>query len=134
MDREIRNNAELQIRKTIDNYTAAIERGDPELWESLFWLDDPALSVLENDRPHLLGRKYIDFLTGLIRKQGPHPSNQKWYETQVYFLSANVAYTTSLRDEIFAGGVTKTSRITLVFKKKEDQWRIIHGHFSIVPE
>ena len=134
MDPAATSNDEQQIRKAIDNYVVAMERGDPQLWESLFWLDDPALSIVENDRPHLLGREYVDFLTGLIGKRGPHPSGQKWYETRVHFLSTSIAYTTSLRDETFSGGIVKTSRVTLVFKKKDDQWRIIHGHFSFVPE
>ena len=122
------------ILDVIDNYPRAFELGDPELWESLFWLDDPDFSVIENDKPHLMGREYIDFITGLIRQRGKQPAGPKWYKTQVHALSDGLAYTTSLRDETFRNGITKTSRITLLFRKKEGEWRIIHSHFSIVPE
>jgi len=58
--------AEKAILAVIDNYVRAGELGDPGLWESLFWLDDPDFTVIENDKPHLMGREYIDFITGLI--------------------------------------------------------------------
>jgi hypothetical protein len=37
----------------------------------------------------------------------------------------------SLRDEI---STATTSRVTLVFRKKGNEWRITHGHFSNVPK
>lgn len=126
--------AEKAILAVIDNYVRAGELGDPGLWESLFWLDDPDFTVIENDRPHLMGREYIDFITGLIRERGKGSAGPKWYKTNVNILSPDIAYTTSLRDEVFPSGIEKASRITLVFKKKEGQWRIIHGHFSVVPD
>lgn len=126
--------AKREILRIIDDYPNALERGDPRLWESLFWLDDPDFTVIENDKPHRMGREYIDFITGLIRERGKQPPGPRWYQTEVHFLSPGTAYTTSLRDEVFPDGITRTSRITLVFKKKAGQWRIIHGHFSVVPE
>jgi ketosteroid isomerase-like protein len=40
-------------------------------------------------------------------------------------------YSVSLRDEI---NTSTTSRATLVYQKKHDQWRIVHAHFSNVPK
>lgn len=134
MDDEASQESERAILATIDNYPRAFELGDPTLWEGLFWLADPQFTVIENDKPHLMGREYIDFITGLIRERGKQPPMPRWYKTNVRVLAPEIAYTTSLRDEVFPGEIEKTSRITLVFKKKNDQWRIIHAHFSIVPE
>jgi hypothetical protein len=56
----------------------------------------------------------------------------RFYDTQVHLLSPEVAYSVSLRDQEEDGEI-KTSRVTLVFLKKGNEWRIIHGHFSYVP-
>ena len=50
---------------------------------------------------------------------------------RVCFLSPEVAYCVSLRDEI---NTLTTSRVTLVYQKKDDEWRIIYGHFSDIPK
>jgi len=122
---------EAKVQKVLDSYAVALERGDAELWESLFWLDDPNFTAIENDRPHVLDRKYIEWIAALLRQRGPRPGNQRWYDTRVFLLTPEVACTVSLREEL---DVKKTSRVTLVFQKKGDQWRIVHGHFSCVPE
>lgn len=57
----------------------------------------------------------------------------KFYDTEVHMLSPEVAYSASLRDQDEDGEV-KTSRVTLVFFKKGDEWKIIHGRFSYVPQ
>lgn len=120
-----------QIMGLIDSYTKALDSGDAELWESLYWLDDPNFSEIENDKPYLLDRRYIEQIGAALRKRGPATPNQRWHDTKVYLLSPNTAYSVSLRDEI---NTRTTSRVTLVYEKKGGQWRIIHGHFSNVPE
>ena len=56
--------------------------------------------------------------------------DQRWYDTKVYLLTPDVAYTVSLRDERSTGA---TSRVTLIFQKKQGHWRVVHAHFSNVP-
>ncbi len=124
-----RDNAE--ILRIIDSYTKALDSGDAALWESLYWLDDPAFSEIENDRPYFLDRSYIQQISAMLRKRGPATPNQRWYDTNVHILSPNVAYSVSLRDEL---NTKTTSRVTLVYLKKEDEWRIIHAHMSDVPK
>ncbi len=118
-----------KILEIIESYPQALANADA--WEKLFWLDDPNFTEIENDRRWLLGRDYIEMISGLIRKRAPSPPNQKWYDTKVYFLGPDVAYSVSLRDEL---NTNQTSRVTLIYLKKGDEWRIIHGHFSNVPE
>ncbi len=84
-----------------------------------------------NDRPRLMGHEYIEFISGLLRKRGEQPSNQRWYDTKIFILSPDSAYSVSLREEI---NVKKTSRVTFILQKKKGEWRIMHGHFSYVPE
>ncbi|MCD6485504.1 MAG: nuclear transport factor 2 family protein [Candidatus Odinarchaeota archaeon] len=31
-------------------------------------------------------------------------------------------------------GAFRTSRVTLIFLKKDNRWKIIHGHFSYMPK
>lgn len=123
--------AQAQILSIISSYTKASEDGDATLWEGLFWLDDPNFSEIENDKSHALDRRYIEGISAALRKRGPGKPNQRWYDTKVYVLSPTIAYSVSLRDEI---NTATTSRVTLVCQRKGDQWRIIHGHFSNVPE
>jgi hypothetical protein len=60
----------------------------------------------------------------------PAAPNQRWYDTKVYLPSDDVAYSVSMRDEI---DTKTTSRVTLVYLKKGNEWRIIHAHMSNVP-
>ena len=120
-----------QILAVVQKYPRALETGDAALWQSLFWLDDPRFSVVENDRPHAMGREYIDSLTDMIRRRGAGSPAQRWYDTKVYFLAPDLAYTVSLRDEL---NIKKTSRVTLILAKKDGEWRVLHAHFSFVPE
>jgi len=46
-------------------------------------------------------------------------------------LSREVAYSVSPRDQ---DGEIKTSRVALKNLKKENEWRIVHGHLSYLPE
>lgn len=122
---------QASVLRIIDSYTQALDAGDADLWESLYWLDDGNFSEIENDKPHVLDRSYIESISTALRRRGPVEPNQRWYDTKVHFLTPKVAYTTSLRDEL---NTSTTSRVTLVLVKKGGQWRIIHGHFSDVPE
>jgi ketosteroid isomerase-like protein len=120
-----------KILKIVDSYTKALDSGDAALWEGLYWLDDKNFSEIENDKPYALDRRYIEQISAGLRRQGPGKPNQRWHDTKVYVLSPDIAYSVSLRDEI---NTSTTSRVTLVYQKKRDEWRIIHGHFSDVPK
>ena len=121
---------EREMLEIIENYANLGPSGDADGFSNLFWPDDPNFAMVENDRPHPLGPEYVEMLTHLIRERGRLP-NQRFYDTRVYFLTPEVAYSVSLRDELNS---KKTSRVTFVYQRKQDEWRIIHGHFSYVPE
>jgi len=122
-----------KIPKVIDTYVQAVEAADADLMESLFWKDDPYFSEIENDRPKPFGGKTFTAIGDWMRKHGEPGNKQRFYETTVHILSPEVAYSVSMRDE-YEGEKAIPSRVTLIYLKKGDEWRIIHGHFSYVPE
>ena len=122
-----------KILEIIDTYVSAFEKADADLMESLFWTNDPRFIEVENHIPEPFGRKRFLAIMDWIRKYQKPGWRMKFYDTKVHVLSPEVAYSVSLRDQSEDGEV-ETSRVTLVFLKKEDEWRIIHGHFSYVLE
>jgi len=121
---------ESRIRGVIDRYVDAVNQADAEKLAALFWVDDPAFSEVENDRPMPLGRREFLAICDSIRQHGKPGQWQRFHKTEVHLLSPDVAYTVSLREEL---NDHKTSRVTLVLTKRAGEWRIIHGHFSYVP-
>jgi len=100
---------------------------------NLFWWEDPRFVEVENHIPEPFGRKRFLAIMEWIRKYQKPGWSMKFYDTQVHFLSPDVAYSVSLR-ETREDDTTTTSRVTLIFLRKEGRWKIIHGHFSFLPE
>lgn len=128
MDEEI----EKKILGIIDKYVRAFEMADADLMQSLFWVDDPRFIEVENHISEPFGRDRFLWIMDWMRKNQKPGWKMKFYETKVKILSPELAYTVSLRDQ--EDGETRTSRVTFIFLKKENKWKIIHGHFSFVPE
>lgn len=110
----------------------AFESADPDLMQSLFWIDDPRFIEVENHIPRPFGRRRFIEIMDWIRKYQKPGWRMKFYNIEVNILSPEVVYSVSLRDQI-EDGDAKTSRVTLIFLKRGGEWRIIHGHFSYVP-
>lgn len=122
-----------RILEIIETYVRAFEMADAGLMESLFWADDSRFIKVENHIPEPFGRERFLAIMDWIREYQKPGWKMKFYDTDVHMLSPEVAYSVSLRDQDEDGEV-KTSRVTLVFLKKENKWKIIHGHFSYVPQ
>jgi ketosteroid isomerase-like protein len=122
-----------KILEIIDTYVRAFERADADLMGSLFWVDDPRFIEVENHIAEPFDRERFLAIMDWIRKHQKPGWKMRFYDTKVHILSPEVAYSVSLRDQSEDGEV-KTSRVTLVFLKKENEWKIIHGHFSYVPK
>jgi hypothetical protein len=121
-----------QILGLLDTYVKAVDTADTELLESLFWLEDPCFCEVENDQPMPFGKERFVEIGEWVRQHGkPGDNPQRFRDTQVHVLGPDVAYTVSLRNEL---NTNRTSRVTLIFLKKNAEGRIIHGHFSHVPE
>lgn len=122
-----------RIGEIISTYVRAFETADADLMESLFWIDDPSFIEVENHIAEPFGSERFRAIMEWIRKYQKPGWKMRFYDTVVHVLSPEVAYSVSLRDQDEDGEV-KTSRVTLVFLKKGDTWKIIHGHFSYVPQ
>lgn len=121
------------ILEIIETYVRAFETADADLMESLFWLDDARFVEVENHIPEPFGRKRFLAIMDWIRKYQKPGWKMEFYDTQVHLLSPEVAYSVSLRRMDEDRNVT-TSRVTFIFLKKDDRWKIIHGHFSFLPK
>jgi len=121
-----------EISEILEAYAKAVNNADVGLLESLFWTNDPRFSEVENDQPMPFGKERFLEIADWIRAHGkPGDNRQRFHHTEVHLLAPDVAYAVSLRDELNVG---KTSRVTLVLLRKAGEWRILHGHFSYVPE
>ena len=128
------NGAEVQeILEVIRAYERAFAAADADGMASLFWVEDPRFVEVENHIPEPFGRERFLWIMDWIRKNQPPGWKMRFRDTQVHLLSPEVAYTVSLREEEIEGKRTE-SRVTLIFLKKGGEWRIIHGHFSRLPD
>ena len=119
------------ILALIDSYVAAVNNADADLLEDLFWYEDPRFSEVENHIPAPFGKAVFLDIGNWIRNNAKPGEKQQFHETSVHLLSDDVAYSVSLREEI---ETEKISRVTLIYLKNQGQWKIIHGHFSYLPE
>ena len=92
-----------------------------------------AFIEVENHIPEPFGRDRFLWITDWIKKYQKSGGKMKFFDTKVHFLSPDVAYSVSLRNEE-EEGIIKTSRVTLIFLKKNNKWKVIHIHFSYVPK
>lgn len=124
---------EKKILGLIQEYTNAFEAADADRMAALFWLDDPRFCEVENHIPEPFGKERFLWIMDWIRKNQPPGWKMRFYDTRVYLLSPDVAYVVSLREEEIEGE-RGSSRVTLIFLKKGGEWKIIHGHFSRLPD
>ncbi len=122
-----------KILEIIDAYVRAFETADADLMQSLFWIDDPSFIEVENHIPEPFSRERFLWIMNWMRKHQKPGWKMKFYDTKVNMLSPQVAYSVSLRDQ-YEDEEAKTSRVTLIFLKKGEEWKIIHGHFSFLPK
>ncbi len=88
---------------------------------------------MENHIPDPFGQKKFLWIMDWIRRNQKPGWKMRFYDTKVHLLSPEVPYSVSLREQDEDGEVN-ISRVTLIFLKKGNKWKIIHGHFSYVPK
>lgn len=125
------NKEDSKIREIITKYARAFENADADLMQSLFWFDDERFTEVENHIPQPFGKDRFLWVMDWIRKNQKPGWKMRFYDTKVYFLSPEVAYSVSVR-ETEENGEKSESRVTFIFLRKGDEWKIIHGHFSYV--
>jgi len=123
---------EEEVLQVIRNYESSINDANSVLWRSIWDLDYADLTILENDKPYRLGKPYVEQIALWMKTAKPE-KRQTWHTNQVISLGSNLAYTLSLRTEHNMPDAQKESRISMVVRKSDDVWKIIHCHFSFVP-
>jgi ketosteroid isomerase-like protein len=119
------------ILEILDMYVHAFETNDTDLMKRLHWVDDPRFTGIEDYIPEPFGRKTFCELINWIETNQGQGETMRFYNTNVYILTPDVAYAVTLQ-EISSpeDEAAQTSRVTFIFLKKMDQWKIIHGHSS----
>lgn len=131
---EMMQNEESKILAVLDSYVNAFQDADPDALASLHWLEDERFSEIEDMIPNPFGKETYLKIADWVRKNAkPGTRQMKFHKPSVFMLSPDIAYTVAIQ-EITTPKGTGTSRVTLVFLKKDSEWRILHGHFSEVPK
>lgn len=125
---------EAKILEVIKTYEQAFADADADGLADLHWLEDERFSEIEDMIPMPFGKKTYEKIADWIRKNAePGTRQMKFHDPNVFFLAEDVAYLVAIQEIKTPKGETK-SRVTLIFLKKDGQWKIIHGHFSEMPE
>ncbi len=124
---------ENEVVQVVKNYEKAVNTADPTLWLSIWDLDYEGLTILENDKSQMLGRKYVEQIAEGLKRKRPGKS-QTWHTNRVFLLGSDLAYIVSLRTEHNMPEAQQESRITLVVRRGAGGWKIIHCHFAFIPK
>jgi ketosteroid isomerase-like protein len=124
-----------KILAIMDSYVHAFEMADVDLMQSLHWVDDPNFTEIEDIISEPFSRDGFLSIMDCIRRERKPRRKMKFYDTKVSVLSPEIAYIISYQ-EIRSSKEEKvnTSRVSLIFLKKANEWKIIHGHFSSMPK
>jgi len=125
----------LKIHAVMATYVHAFEMADADLMRSLHWIDDPNFAEIEDTINEPFGHdKFLAFTDWTKRHRKPR-RKMKFYDVKVNMLGPEIAYIIACQ-EISSSREKKVdiSRVTLIFLKKADEWKIIHGHFSSMPK
>jgi len=124
--------AEKEVLQILRDYESSVNNPDAMLWRSIWDLDYEGLTIIENDRPRPLGKSYVEEIAEWMRTAKPE-KRQTWHTNQVVQLEPDLAYTVSLRTEHKKPEKERESRISMVMRRSNGKWKIIHCHFSLVP-
>ena len=125
------NRDEQAIVEIISSYTSAVNNADADQLDDLFWHADSRFSEVEKHIAEPFGQEVFLDLGNWIRRNAKPGLKQRFYKTTIHLLSDCIAYSVSLREDHESSDI---SRVTLIYMKQEGEWKIIHGHFSRVPE
>jgi hypothetical protein len=131
-DASIETSDEKQILHVIDRLQEASNKVDPSIFEQHLLMDDPRFSEIEDFIPEPFGSETLRSILEWFGKNGKPGNNVKFTKTRVYILSSMTAYTTSIQELDF--DKPSRSRVTFIFMKDREQWKVIHAHYSAMPD
>lgn len=123
-----------RILAAMNTYVHAFETADAKLMQSLHWVDDPNFTEIEDIISEPFGRDKFLSIIDWTKSGGRSARKMKFYNIKVNVLSPEIAYITAYQEiRSLKEDEASTSRVSLVFLKKANEWKIIHGHFSSIP-
>lgn len=123
-----------RILAAMNTYVHAFETADAKLMQSLHWVDDPNFTEIEDIVSEPFGRDKFLSIIDWTKSGGRSARKMKFYNIKVNVLSPEIAYITAYQEiRSLKEDEASTSRVSLVFLKKANEWKIIHGHFSAMP-
>ncbi len=120
------------ILALLDSYCQAFADADADALQALLWFEDERFTEIEDHIPHPFGRKVFLDVMDWIRNNAKPGNKMIFTQPQVFALADDVAYSVALQNITTETG-NSTSRVTLIYVKKDGIWKIMHGHFSSVP-
>ena len=95
-------------------------------------MDDPRFSEIEDFIPEPFGAETLRGIHRWFRKNGKPGNNVNFTKRKVLLLSETTAYATSIQELNFEK--PGKSRVTFVFLKDQNKWKVIHAHYSTMPK
>ena len=118
----------LDIIKKLEE---AANEADPTKAEAVLWLDDERFTEIEDFIPVPIGAQGVRRTHDWIKENGRPGDNMHFKDVKVYSLSSEVAYATAIQELNF--DEPGTSRVTFLLLRSNDEWGIIHAHYSTMP-
>ncbi len=119
------------ILNIIRKLEEAANEADPAKAVSVLWLEDERFTEIEDFIPEPMDAQGVRQIHDWIKENGRPGDNVHFRDIKAYSLSSEIAYATAIQELHF--DEPGTSRVTFVFLKKNDQWGIIHAHYSTMP-
>jgi len=122
---------QTMILDIIKKLEQAANKADPAKAACVLWLEDERFTEIEDFIPEPMGAQGVRQIHDWIKENGRPGDNMHFRDIKVYSLSSEVVYATAIQELNF--DEPGTSRVTFVFLKKNDEWRVIHAHYSTMP-
>jgi hypothetical protein len=119
------------ILDVITKLEEAANEADPAKAESVLLLEDARFSEIEDFIPEPFGADTVRRIHNWIRTNSRPGDNVRFTDIKVYFLASDVAYATAIQELNF--DTPGKSRVTFLFLKQNNEWGIIHAHYSTMP-
>lgn len=119
------------IHDIIKKLEEAANEAKPAKAAAVLWLEDERFSEIEDFIPEPMEAQGVINIHNWIKDNGQPGDNMHFRDLKGYSLSPDIAYATAIQELNF--DAPATSRVTFIFLKKEEEWRIIHAHYSTMP-
>lgn len=124
---------EKELLAVIEHYQQAANTRNVALFEKILALDDPQFTEFEDFLPDLIGRQGVCDILNWGKQHPEFKYEVQYTDRKAFLLSPSVGYATAYsrsKSDHHVG----VARATFIMKKYEDQWKIIHAHWSEVPK